>query len=74
MAGQNGGSDARRYPRSVQGHPRVEHRSPGFESAAQSDNVFRDLVPARINEQTSKIDAERVLTEVGLSPASYATV
>ncbi len=40
----------------------------------QSNNVFRDLVPARINEQTTKIDAERVLTEVGLSPASYATV
>ena len=29
---------------------------------------------ARIIEPTSKIDAERVLTEVGLSPASYATV
>ena len=36
--------------------------------------MFRDLVLARIIEPTSKIDAERVLTEVGLSPASYATV
>lgn len=52
----------------------VAYRTLGFESVAQSDNGFRDLLPARINEQTSKIDAERVLTEVGLSPASYATV
>jgi DDE family transposase len=52
----------------------VAYRVLGFESAAKSDNVFRDLVLARIIEPTSKIDAERVLTEVGLSPASYATV
>ena len=52
----------------------VAYRALGFESAAKSDNVFRDLVLARIIEPTSKIDAERVLTEVGLSPASYATV
>jgi len=36
--------------------------------------VFRDLVLARIIEPTSKIDAGRVLTEVGVEPASYATV
>jgi hypothetical protein len=52
----------------------VAYRVLGFESAAKGDNVFRDLVLARIIEPTSKIDAERVLSEVGLSPASYATV
>lgn len=36
--------------------------------------MFRDLTIARIIEPTSKIDAERVLTEVGVEPASYATV
>jgi len=45
-----------------------------FESATKGNNVFRDLVLARIIEPTSKIDAERVLTEVGVEPASYATV
>jgi hypothetical protein len=46
----------------------------GFEAATKGDNVFRDLVLARIIEPSSKIDAERVLTEVGVEPASYATV
>jgi hypothetical protein len=50
------------------------YRLLGFESATKSDNVFRDLVVARIIEPSSKIDAERVLSEVGVSPASYATV
>ncbi|GAB3039806.1 IS1634-like element IS1549 family transposase [Mycobacterium bourgelatii] len=50
------------------------YRILGFESATQRDKVFRDLVLARIIEPTSKIDAERVLTEVGVSAASYATV
>ena len=50
------------------------YRILGFESATKSDNVFRDLVLARIIEPSSKIDAERVLSEVGASPASYATV
>jgi hypothetical protein len=45
-----------------------------FESATKGDNVFRDLMLARIIEVTSKIDAEPVLTEVGVEPASYATV
>jgi transposase len=36
--------------------------------------VFRDLVLARIIEPTSKIDAARVLEEVGVDAASYATV
>jgi hypothetical protein len=50
------------------------YRILGFESAAKGDNVFRDLVLARIIEPSSKIDAERVLSEVGVEPASYATV
>jgi hypothetical protein len=50
------------------------YRILGFESATKGDTVFRDLVLARIIEPTSKIDAERVLSEVGVGPASYATV
>ena len=50
------------------------YRILGFQSVTKSDTVFRDLVLARIVEPTSKIDAERVLTEVGIAPASYATV
>ena len=50
------------------------YRIVGFESAAQGDTVFRDLVLARIIEPTSKVDAERVLTEAGVEPASYATL
>jgi hypothetical protein len=50
------------------------YRILGFESATKGDNVFRDLVLARIIEPTSKIDAERVLTEVGVEPVSYATL
>ena len=50
------------------------YRVLGFESVTKGDTVFRDLVLARIIEPTSKIDAERVLTEVGVEPASYATI
>ena len=50
------------------------YRFLGFESATKGDTVFRDLVLARIIEPSSKVDAERVLIEVGVSPASYATV
>jgi hypothetical protein len=50
------------------------YRILGFESAAKGDNVFRNLVLARIIEPTSKIDAARVLGEVGVEPASYATI
>src|SRR5205814_885276 len=46
----------------------------GFEQAAGGDEVFRDLVLARIIEPTSKLDSLRVLEEVGVSPASYATL
>jgi len=50
------------------------YRIVGFESVSKGDNVFRDLVLARIIEPTSKIDAARVLGEVGVDAASYATV
>ena len=46
----------------------------GFESVTKGDSVFRDLVLARIIEPISKIDAARVLSEVGVEPASYATI
>jgi hypothetical protein len=46
----------------------------GFASATQGDTVFRDLVLARIIEATSKAEALRVLAEVGVEAASYATV
>jgi hypothetical protein len=46
----------------------------GFQSATKGDNVFRDLVLARIIEPTSKLDAARVISEVGVEPCSYATI
>ena len=46
----------------------------GFDAATGGDTVFRDLVLARIIEPTSKLDSTRVLEEVGVSPAGYATV
>jgi hypothetical protein len=44
----------------------------GFD--ALGDEVFRDLVIARIVEPTSLLDAGRVLTDLGVAPASYATM
>lgn len=38
------------------------------------DEVFRDLVIARVVEPTSLLDMGRVLTELGRSPASYSTM
>lgn len=46
----------------------------GFEEAAGGDEVFRQLVLVRIIEPTSKQDSLRVLDEVGVAPASYATL
>jgi hypothetical protein len=46
----------------------------GFDAATGNDEVFRQLVLARIIEPTSKVDAARVMEEVGVAPASYATV
>lgn len=48
----------------------------GFAAAAgeEDGDVFRRLVLARIIEQTSKLDAVRVLEEAGIPAPSYATV
>jgi hypothetical protein len=46
----------------------------GFDEAVGGDEVFRQLVLARIIEPTSKEDSSRVLTEVGIKPTSYRTV
>jgi hypothetical protein len=49
-------------------------RRAGFGEAAGGDEVFRQLVLARIVEPTSKLDSLRVLSEVGIASASYATL
>jgi len=46
----------------------------GLDKAAGGDQVFRDLVLARIIEPASKLDSPRVLEEAGVTPASYPTV
>ena len=46
----------------------------GFDEAAEGDEVFRQLVLARIIEPTSKLDSIRVLEEVGITPVSYPTM
>jgi hypothetical protein len=54
----------------------LEHayRVLGLENAAARDEVFRDLVLARIIEPVSKLDSLRVLGEAGVAAASYRTV
>jgi hypothetical protein len=49
------------------------YRVLGFDQAA-GDEVFRDLVLARIIEPVSKLDSLRVLGEAGVAAASYRTV
>jgi hypothetical protein len=44
----------------------------GFDTV--DDDVFRDLVIARVVEPTSLLDTGRVLTDLGREPASYATM
>jgi hypothetical protein len=46
----------------------------GFDRAAGGDEVFRQLVLARIIEPTSKLDCLRVLEEVGVDPPVYRTL
>jgi Transposase DDE domain len=46
----------------------------GFDEATGGDEVFRQLVLARIIEPTSKADSLRVLAEVGVDAVSYATL
>jgi hypothetical protein len=54
----------------------LEHawRVLGFDHAADGDEVFRDLVLARIIEPVSKLDRLGVLAEAGVAAASYRTV
>ena len=46
----------------------------GFGLACGGDEVFAQLVLARIIEPVSKIDSLRVLAEAGVAPPSYATL
>jgi hypothetical protein len=46
----------------------------GLDRAAGGDEVFRDLVLARIIEPVSKLDSLRMLEEAGVAAASYRTV
>jgi len=46
----------------------------GFDEAAGGDEVFRQLVLARIIEPASKQDSLRVLEEAGVAAASYPTL
>jgi hypothetical protein len=46
----------------------------GFDEAAAGDEVFRQLVLARIIEPTSKLDSVRVLEEAGIAAVSYRTM
>ena len=48
------------------------YSSLGFD--AVGDEVFKDLVIARVVEPTSLLDTGRVLTDLGRVPASYATM
>jgi hypothetical protein len=50
------------------------YRLLGFEQATDGDEVFRQLVLARIIEPTSKLDSLRVLEEAGMPPPSYRTI
>jgi len=51
------------------GDPRL-----GFGQATGGDEVFRQLVLARIIEPASKLYSLRVLEEAGIQPRSYRTV
>ncbi len=50
------------------------YRELGLDAAAGGDEVFRDLVLARIIEPVSKLDSLRVLEEAGSAVVSYRTV
>ena len=49
-------------------------RRSGLDRAAGGDEVFRDLVLARIIEPTSKVDSLRVLAETGVDSVTYPTL
>jgi hypothetical protein len=50
------------------------YRVLGFAAATGGDEMFAQLVLARIIEPVSKLDSLRVLEEAGAAPASYRTV
>jgi hypothetical protein len=50
------------------------YRVLGFDGAAGGDEVFAQLVLARIIEPTSKLDSARVLEEAGISALPYRTL
>ena len=50
------------------------YRVLGFDGATGGDEVFAQLVLARIIEPTSKLDSARVLEETGVSAPSYRTL
>jgi len=52
----------------------LAYRAIGLEDAAGGDDVFRNLVLARIIEPVSKLDSLRVLEEAGVAPPSYRTL
>lgn len=46
----------------------------GFSRATSADEVFKQLVLGRLIEPVSKLDTIRVLKEIGITPAGYATM
>jgi hypothetical protein len=52
----------------------VAYRVLGFDAACDHDEVFQVLVLARAVEPTSKLEAIRVLEEIGITPPSYPTI
>jgi hypothetical protein len=52
----------------------VGYRVLGFEGACDHDEVFQALVLARAVEPTSKLEAIRVLEEIGIAAPSYPTI
>ena len=50
------------------------YRVLGFDQASGGDEVFAQLVTARVIEPVSKLDSLRVLEEAGLAGPSYATL
>ena len=50
------------------------YRAVGLEGTCAGDEVFKQLVLARLVEPTSKLDSIRVLDEIGITPPSYPTI
>lgn len=46
----------------------------GFDQATDNDQVFADLVTARIVQPGSKLDSVETLADIGVASASYATI